>query len=297
MTAPRTRTSGPGRLPVFLVHYGAPDWCRSAVTSVQASRYIEPHVVVIDNGGAPLGELPCDVVTSDDNLGYAGGANLALDIWRQRFPESSFAVVASHDLHVDEDCLSRLYEAAAADDRIGVLGPVLTHAPHSTGGEWRRWHRTQSFDPKVESAGAPVERSWLSGTCLLIRRGTADAVGPFDNSFGSYVEDVDYCLRAWDAGWKVAVVPGACAHGLGSASTRSFDLIARNRLRLLVKRQGPSGGAVAVAEALARIPALAGRALRHRSHRETYLSEVRALLRMTIASPVLVWRLRPGRSS
>lgn len=281
-------------IPVFLVHFDAPDWCRSAVMSLRRSRGADLEIVVIDNGGEPLGPLPCEVVRMSNNLGYAGGANVALQTWRTRFPRAPFAVIGSHDLHVDPHSLCRLLEAMASDQQLGVAGPVLVESPRSTGGEWRRFRRTQSFDASITLATTPVERSWLSGTCLMLRRDCVDAVGTFDEAFGSYMEDVDYCLRARDAGWKVAVVPGATAHGLGSSSSRSFELIARNRVRLLVKREGRSGALRAVAEALVRVPGLVARGVRHPGQRSTYIREAWSLLQVPSFAARSAWK---GRTS
>jgi GT2 family glycosyltransferase len=86
-----------------------------------------------------------------------------------------------------------------------------------------------------------VERDWTSGTCLLLRRACVEAVGPFDERFGSYMEDVDYGLRANDAGWKVIVVHSAYAWGLGTASSESTKHITVNTVVLSAKRQGLAG--------------------------------------------------------
>lgn len=253
--------------PVFLIHYDAPEWCRSAVGSVRSSVGVVPAVVVIDNGGAALPpDLGgCEVVVTGRNVGYTGGANAGLRTWADRFPESEFAVIASHDLQVAPDCLKRLQQALLEDGSLGIVGPVLDSAPRSTGGDWRAWRRSQRFEAAVAASTRPVRRDWISGTCLMIRRSCAEAVGEFDEVFGSYVEDVDYCLRAGDEGWGIAVVPDAHAHGFGSSSTQSYRLIAENRFRLLVKRGGAVGALVGVVEAVVRLPGLLARGLFRRS--------------------------------
>lgn len=272
-------------IPVFLIHFDAPDWCRSAVQSLQSSVGVVPAIVVIDNGGRALPQLDdCYVVKTARNGGYTGGANRALEVWAERFAESDVAVIASHDLHVEPDCLARLHDALMSERHLGVVGPVFVSSPRSTGGDWRPWHRSQSFDPAVEASAAPVVRSWTSGTCLMMRRECVGVVGTFDERFGSYIEDVDYCLRVGDAGWKVAVVPGAHAHGLGSSSSLSYDLIARNRMLLLRKREGVRGVLVGVVEAAARIPGLILRAVfRPGENRSAYLNEARSLARAALA--------------
>ena len=45
----------------------------------------------------------------------------------------------------------------------------------------------------------------------MIRRETFDAVGLLDEGLFMYGDDVDWCRRAWNAGWEVVFFPGACA--------------------------------------------------------------------------------------
>jgi GT2 family glycosyltransferase len=50
---------------------------------------------------------------------------------------------------------------------------------------------------------------WVSGACLMARRAMLDQVGLLDESFFMFGEEVDLCLRATQAGWKVILVPSA----------------------------------------------------------------------------------------
>ena len=51
--------------------------------------------------------------------------------------------------------------------------------------------------------GESFDSHWLSGCFLMLRKQAADEVGPFDETFGKYFEDVDICLRMARAGWRV----------------------------------------------------------------------------------------------
>lgn len=249
-------------VPVFLIHFNAPEWLRSSVASVLASEHVEVRVLVVDNGGAAIGPLPPGVerIVAETNLGYTGGANLALDLWSERFSEASMAIIGSHDLHVGPDCVRALADVMAKHGDLGIVGPVLERAPKSTGGRWRSFDRRQHFDPKVAAGPGPVRTDWVSGTCLALRKACVDQVGRFDATLGSYLEDVDICLRARDAGWAVAVEPSARACGLGSGSEGSHDRMAINRLRLLHKRRGRAGALTGAVEALQRLAVLLMRA-------------------------------------
>ena len=60
-------------------------------------------------------------------------------------------------------------------------------------------------------------------------------IGGFDASLGSYVEEVDYCLRARDAGWRVGIATAARASGIGAASTNVTVMVDVNSVVVAVK--------------------------------------------------------------
>jgi N-acetylglucosaminyl-diphospho-decaprenol L-rhamnosyltransferase len=239
------------RLPVYLIHWRAIDWCASAARAVLESTDVSPTVIVIDNeqsGGDALRSLlpgEVDVLSPVENLGYTGGANLALDHWLQRRPESPFAVVASHDLQLEPHTLRGMLDVAGRDPHIGIVGPGLTAPVSSSGGVFRptTWAPTDRYElPLADDLPEVVDRSYVSGTCMLLRRACVEQVGRFDESFGSYTEDVDYGLRARDAGWRVVVATKERAAGRGSTDSRqSTWLVPMNSLRLARKRDGVTG--------------------------------------------------------
>lgn len=55
----------------------------------------------------------------------------------------------------------------------------------------------------------PFPVDWLLGACLLIRQKILDTVGPLDEGFFLYVEDIDWALRIHQAGWQIYYVPTA----------------------------------------------------------------------------------------
>jgi N-acetylglucosaminyl-diphospho-decaprenol L-rhamnosyltransferase len=208
------------QLRVYLVHYDAPQWCAESVRSIQASTGVVPLVTIIDNGGARL-SLPTSVrvVHLAHNRGFSGAVNVALLDWLAR--SDPFCIIGSHDLRVESDTLAHLCEAARAEAGFGLLGP-------------------DGLPPLGQPLGSKndtvVDRDWISGTLLLLRRECVDHVGPFDERFGSYVEDVEYCTRARELGWRVGVVPSARATHSGSAISRAAALTSANRALLGVLR-------------------------------------------------------------
>ena len=85
-----------------------------------------------------------------------------------------------------------------------------------------------------------------TGACMYITREVLDQVGLFDEDYGMGYEDVDYCLRAWQAGFQVVYAPSAQLHHHESI-TRGTEVGERER-----SRSGFSGSAGARSSTSAR---------------------------------------------
>lgn len=214
-------------LPVYLVHWDAPDWVRSAAASILASdRPIA--LTIVDNGppeaSADLAELRtrARVIDTGGNLGFAGGANVALRDWLGG--GAPWCVIGAHDLHVAATDLGRMLAAGEKAPSYGIIGPGTENGYHA--GQYMG-----------ESEGLE-ERTDMSGTCLLLRRECIQEVGLFDEQFGSYGEDTELCVRARRHGWRVGRVPGTSAHGLGHGASHHLRLRGRAIILLIVKTAG-----------------------------------------------------------
>ena len=79
------------------------------------------------------------------------------------------------------------------------------------------------------------EVDWVMGACMLVRRAAFDEVGPFDERYFLFSEEVDWMRRAADRGWSVVFTPDAqCVHvGGASHGGRLFRENVRGNLRYL----------------------------------------------------------------
>ncbi len=84
-----------------------------------------------------------------------------------------------------------------------------------------------------QDLSVPIAVDWIIGSALLVSREKAKLVGPMDDRFFMYMEDVDWCRRFWEKGFKVIHFPGAFVyhyHGKGSAKGGFFGSLLFNRL-------------------------------------------------------------------
>jgi GT2 family glycosyltransferase len=227
---------------VYIVHWRAPEWCEAAAASMLESIGVRVRCHVIDNGASGGSALSTaldprvEIITTGENLGYSGAHNQGLARALAEHERADFLVLAAHDALVDSRALELMCAAARADARIGIVGPVLTDPAVEGGGWWRGW-RARATSSWNEDA-VFEDRDWLSGTLLFVRPECVEEIGGFDERLGSYVEDVDFCLRARDAGWRVGLATRARAAGIGSASADVTFMVDVNSVFVAAKRRG-----------------------------------------------------------
>jgi GT2 family glycosyltransferase len=133
-------------------------------------------------------------------------------------------VICAHDLHVERDAFREMLDQLIANPGYGIMQPTV----------WQ--HEPKGPYPSQSSL---LDIQWGSGVCLMLRRSAVEGIN-FDNSFGSYVEDKDFCLRVSDAGYRIGMATHAVGWELGSASLTAGVMVKANSVRLHAKRSGAS---------------------------------------------------------
>ena len=82
--------------------------------------------------------------------------------------------------------------------------------------------RIKPYHPAVPVGTNPVEVEAVSGSFLMFKKEVGESTGWLDESFFMYGEDLDFCFRAAQAGWKSYFLPGASVlHFKRGSSSRS----------------------------------------------------------------------------
>lgn len=119
--------------------------------------------------------------------------------------------------------VGRALAAFDADERLGAAGAALVGcdgAPQWSGGRLptRAWLVAMASGlPALLGAvpgwrrlrppgAAPADAEWVAGAALLIRREAWDEVGPLSEAFAFYGQDLDFCQRLRERGWRVRLL-------------------------------------------------------------------------------------------
>ncbi len=225
---------------VIVPTFGPPDITFEAVRKLRrttdASR---TRIVVVDDGSPPehqqrLRSLDgVQLVLSPENAGYSASVNRGLE---QAGPEDD-VVVLNNDVMAHRHWLPQLQHAAYDSHDTGVVGPRLLYPDGriQSAGSYRNLEAPEWFDHRYRfrpadfgPAQVPAGAIAVTGACMYLRRDLIEALGGFDESYPMGYEDVDYCLRAWEAGRPVRYEPSATLTHLESP-TRGTEVGDRER--------------------------------------------------------------------
>jgi N-acetylglucosaminyl-diphospho-decaprenol L-rhamnosyltransferase len=161
-----------------------------------------------------------EVVERERRGGFTVAANQGLER-----AHGDLLLLLNSDTEIGESGLASLVAAFEASPELGVGGAELIYP----GGEpqWRGGGAPTLLWMFVLTSGlatflrrypfyaerSPIKRvvgpvAWVTGAAIALRRGVWEDVGPLDDRFRLYCQDLDLCLRAGEAGWRVEVVPG-----------------------------------------------------------------------------------------
>jgi hypothetical protein len=107
-------------------------------------------------------------------------------------------------------------------DDIPVLGRFLPSTQHT--GRNQRPLQKLFLDRKNQKT-ALIHKDWVAGTAMLIKKSVIDRIGYLDKNIFMYGEDQEFCLRAKNHHFDIAIHPGAKIVHLGSASSSSKNAI------------------------------------------------------------------------
>jgi len=220
-----------------VVHYNTEALTTACLSSLAAQSH-PVHAILVDNGSTDGSGVRLDgalgsrgtLVRLASPVGYATAVNRGLELAIEQ--GCSYALLVGSDTELKPDVVERLRAALVRDPSLAAVGPVQVYATapervFSAGGELDRWSwatrhigHAESL-PHVQQMGLHCP-AWLDFALVLLTLRAVSDVGPLDETYGFYWEDVDWSLRATRAGYRLAVDTTAVVrHWVGgTAGTR-----------------------------------------------------------------------------
>jgi len=260
-------------LSIIIVNWNTREILRNALTSVEKHLGGVVHeTIVVDNASA---DGSADMVASafpsvrllrnPENVGFARANNQAMKVARGKW-----FLLLNSDIVVTDDSVARLWEKVKDDPSIGVAHCRLVM------GDGRLQHTTYRFPgvrlSLIEDFGLykllpPARRAstllagywdqteerdvdWVAGAFMLLPRAVFEKTGGFSEAYFMYGEDMEWCYRIRDAGWRIRYFPQATIVHLDHQSSairwgdRRVAICLERQLDIYARRKGRVRGSL-----------------------------------------------------
>lgn len=215
--------------------------CLESIEAAQGDLKLE--VIVVDSGsvdGSPdLVKLKfpwIKLIVNESNIGFPRGNNIGLER-----AIGEHILLLNPDTEVFEDALQMMVDYLELNLSVGVVGPQLLNSDGTVQSSRRRFPSLavgavestwiQPFVPDTYldrfyfrdvADGAETDVDWLTGACLMVRREVIEQVGLMDEAYFMYSEELDWCRRIKNDGWRIVYLPRArVVHHVGKSSEQA----------------------------------------------------------------------------
>jgi GT2 family glycosyltransferase len=237
---------------VLVVSYNSRLALRDCLAWLAIERTSVPlEVIVVDNRSQDgtvamvANEFPwVQLFPNSQNRGFAHAINDAITHAR-----GEFLLLVNPDIFASPGTIKTALAALQAHEEVGMVGcklirpdgtfdhackrgfPTVSGALYYFLGLHRLFPGSRRFAQYTlgdRDIDRPSFVDAVNGAFMLVRRSAAEAVGPMDERFWLYAEDLDWCLRFWQADWKILYWPAAVATHIKGASAGTHRSIRLN---------------------------------------------------------------------
>lgn len=247
---------------VIILNWNGQPWLEKFLPSVLATDYPAAQIIVADNGStdhsvAWLREHYPEVTIYElgQNYGFAEGNTRAI-----AKVDTPFAVLLNSDVEVPADWLRPLVAAMEADPKLAAVQPKVRayHEPEkfeyagAAGGWVDRYGyafcRGRIFDTLETDQGQYDKAQpcfWATGACMMLRTDIVGQHGLFRSELFAHWEEIDFCWRMWNLGYRIGVAPESVVYHVGGGTLpqgnarKTFYNVRNNLISMWINLPGP----------------------------------------------------------
>jgi hypothetical protein len=227
---------------ILIVAWNAGRFIKDCLATVKAGTgSLAAEIIVVDNASSDgTGDMVREgfgdvrLIRTPTNLGFAKGNNFGLP-----YCTGKYIYLVNPDVTVHPECIPALFRYMELHPDVGIVGPRLLN-PDGTPGRstmrfptlWRMFCRAVAIDSLFKRSrvfggflmrdfrpNQPVDVDILNGWFWVVRREALQEVGVLDRRLFMYGDDMDWCYRFRQAGWRAVLYPLAEATHYGGGTT------------------------------------------------------------------------------
>lgn len=240
------------KISVITVNFNQTELTCALLESIRQQDYDAIEVIVVDNASR---EDPGMFITkrypetvyirSERNLGFAGGNNLGIAA-----STGDFLFFVNNDAEITPGCIQTLLDVFRFHPNAGIVSPMVCYAdnPHNNGEDLIQYAgmtavnpltgRNRTIGAKEQDQGqyqTPRQTAYAHGAAMMVPRLVLETVGPMDEGFFLYYEELDWCEQIRRAGYDAWVEPRAKVYHKESVSVQKLGalktyFLTRNRI-------------------------------------------------------------------
>lgn len=210
---------------ITITYKNTPEVLRACFESIAKSRGVSWEFIVIDNAGdaqtiTKVSELipKATCIINQENKGFAAAVNQGL-----RAAQGKYILLLNPDTSFAPEVLERMFAHMEASPEVAIGSSIIRYPDGTLQESIRRFptlsdqlaillklphilRRNDLLDTYMMRDKDPLatqDVDSIMGAFMWIRREALEQVGPFDERYFIWFEEVDYCKMAVDKGWKV----------------------------------------------------------------------------------------------
>lgn len=249
------------KVSIITVNYNETAATAALLESIRQQHHADVEVIVVDNASRdnPLPyfqekfpEAIC--IRSEQNLGFAGGNNLALPL-----ASGAFLFFVNNDAEIAPDCIPAMLQLFENQPDAGIVSPLICYWPDPAQYpdtdliQYAGMTAVSPFTGRNSTIGErspdrgqftqPQRTAYAHGAAMMVPRKVLEQVGPMWEGFFLYYEELDWCTRIKRAGYDVWMEPRARVWHkesltLGKMGTVKTFYLNRNRILFMRRNVG-----------------------------------------------------------
>ena len=219
------------KVSIITVNYNQAELSLQLLDSINHLEFDNVEVLVVDNGSnKPLTEYEIRqryanaiLIRSEENLGFAGGNNLAL-----RKATGDYLFLVNNDAELTPNVIKRLLQTFAQNPDAGVVCPKICHFDRPDVMQFIGFTQVNPFtgrnltlgeNEKYANNHAEIRKTpYAHGAAMMLKREVLQVAGEMPEEYFLYYEELAWSENIKHKGYRIYVNPQATIYHKESAS-------------------------------------------------------------------------------